>query len=160
MKTLNLVMVLSQLIWVSSHANIIRIPQEFPTIQSGINTANNGDTVLVAEGTYYENINFLGKAITVTSYFLIDGNTSHIGKTIIDGSQPSNSDSASVVYFISGEDTNTVLSGVTITGGKGTIVGFGLVGGGVLCISSRPKLYYVKIQNNIVYSQESGLRKT
>ncbi len=38
-----------------------------PPVQSGINAAVNGDTVLVAPGTYNENIDFLGKAITVIS---------------------------------------------------------------------------------------------
>ena len=45
----------------------IRVPLDYPTIQSAINASANGDTVLVAPGTYAENINFSGKAITVTS---------------------------------------------------------------------------------------------
>ncbi len=39
----------------------------FQTIQKGIDTAENGGTVLVWPGTYTEQINFLGKAITVKS---------------------------------------------------------------------------------------------
>ena len=54
--------------------------QTYTTIQSGINAANTGDTVLVAPGTYYENIDFMGKAITVTS-------SGGAVATIIDGSK-------------------------------------------------------------------------
>lgn len=48
------------------------------TIQVGINAASNGDIVLVAPGTYYEQITFGGKAIVVRSQ---SGNR----VTIIDG---------------------------------------------------------------------------
>jgi len=101
-------------------ANIINVPGDQPWIQAGIDAAVNGDTVLVADGLYIENINFKGKAITVASHYLTTDSTSHISNTIIDGSIPVNPDSGSVVYFISGEDTNSVLCGFTITGGIGT----------------------------------------
>ncbi len=98
------------------------VPTNYSSIQEAINASNNGDIVLVKEGTYYENINFRGKAITVASHYLIDDDTSHISKTIINGSKPAYPDSASVVTFNSGEDTNSVLCGFTITGGTGIIV--------------------------------------
>src|SRR5689334_21325474 len=58
--------------------NMLNVPAVYPTIQSAINAANSGDTVLVAPGTYVENINFNGKAITVTS-------SAGASSTIIDG---------------------------------------------------------------------------
>ena len=37
---------------------------DYSSIQAAIDDANNSDTVIVDPCTYYENINFLGKAIT------------------------------------------------------------------------------------------------
>ena len=85
-----------------SSASTINVPANQPTIQQGINAAANGDTVLVAAGTYQENINFNGKAITVTS-------ASGPGATIIDGGQK-----GSVVTFSTSEPRTAVLSGFTI----------------------------------------------
>ena len=113
-------------------AQIIHVPGDQPTIQVGITAAQNGDTILVDDRTYIENINFKGKAITVASHFLVDSNETHIENTIIDGSQPTNPDSGSVVVFNSGEDTTSILCGFTITGGTGTYDPFpARVGGGI-----------------------------
>ena len=91
-------------------ADIIHVPSDTNSIQAGINIANNGDTVLVSEGTYFENINFKGRAIIVASHFLTDGDTTHIDSTIINGGQPSNPDSGSVVSFCSGEAGASILA--------------------------------------------------
>ncbi len=89
----------------TSAAKTIHVPADQPTIQAGINAAVNGDTVLVAAGTYTENINFNGKAITVTS-------ASGANATIIDGGQ-----TAATVTFATNEARTSILSGFTIRNG-------------------------------------------
>ena len=59
-------------------ASIIRVPWDQPTIQSGINAASNGDTVVIYPGLYYENIIFRGKNIVITSRFYETGDLSFI----------------------------------------------------------------------------------
>ena len=93
-------------------SNTIKVPEDIATIQTAMDNSNNGDTVLVSPGTYYENINFKGKNIVLGSLFLTTGDTSYISQTIIDGSQQ-----GCVVVFESGEDSTTVLTGFTITNG-------------------------------------------
>ena len=129
----------------ASISRIINVPDDQPTIQAAINVAVDGDTVLVEDGRYYESINYSGKAVTVASWFLVDGDKTHIDSTIIDGSQTEN---VSVVNFRSGEDITSVLYGFTITGGKGEPDGhgYGTFGAGGIGISSSG----AKIQNNII----------
>lgn len=140
-------------------AKTIHIPKNYDSIQEGISKAQDGDTVLVAKGTYYENINFLGKKIVLASHFILKGDTTIISKTILDGSKTDNKDSASVVMFISGEDSSTVIIGFTIQNGSGVLMlkpnGYG--GGGIICKSSSPKIIQNAIKNNSAYSYGGGI---
>jgi len=52
---------------VPTFAAQINVPADQPTIQAGINAAVNGDTVLVAPGTYNESITIASKDIVVVS---------------------------------------------------------------------------------------------
>ena len=80
----------------------------FATIQKGIDSSSDGDTVLVAAGTYVENINYNGKNIMVGSLYLTTQDTSYISSTIIDSDS-----SGSIVVFESFEDSTAVLNGFT-----------------------------------------------
>jgi hypothetical protein len=131
---------------------VIRVPSQYPTIQAGIDAACNGNMVLVDTGMYYENINFMGKAITVASKYIQDGDTNHIYNTIIDGGQPANPNNGSVVYCISGEDTTSVLCGFTIQNGTGTYPDQWNTrsGGGIYCVNSGAKIIHNIIKDNLV----------
>lgn len=116
-------------------SDTIHVPADQPTIQAGIDTAINGDSVLVAPGTYNERIDFNGKKIALES--------SHGAEvTIIDGEQL-----GSVVNFQQGEDGQTLICGFSITNGKHTIRG-----GGIYCYQSSPRII-----ENIISKNYSGL---
>ncbi len=148
------------LCWTQVSAQTLYVSSgEYSSIQSAINDANDGDTIVVSAGTYQENINFLGKAITVRSVDPNDPNM--VAATIIDGSNPVDPNIGSVVTFNNGEDTNSVLSGFTITEGTGSWlpiawqfyqVYWNRCGGGALCYNmSAPT-----ISKNVFTSNTAG----
>ncbi|MCH8290475.1 right-handed parallel beta-helix repeat-containing protein [Candidatus Poribacteria bacterium] len=121
-------------------AATIRVPQNQPTIQAGIDAAVNGDTVLVDDGTYTGagnvNLDFRGKGIRLKS-------ANGAVATIIDCQFV---EGTRGVIFQSEETAAAVLDGFTIknskfTGGS-TTNGYG---GGILCNSASPT-----ITNNII----------
>lgn len=115
----------------------IDVPGNQPTIQAGIDAASTGDTVLVEPGTYFENIDFRGKAIKVASRL-------GAGVTTIDGRSL-----ASVVRFSSAEGPGSVLAGFTIQHGFGTFES-SYAGGGVYVANSAPT-----IRNNVIADNEA-----
>lgn len=80
----------------------------FGTIQGAIDTAVDGYTVRVLPGLYEESIDFLGKAITVTSYGATMDDPAIISGTV-----------GNAVKFISGETSEAVIDGFLITSSVG-----------------------------------------
>ncbi|HUW20926.1 MAG TPA: right-handed parallel beta-helix repeat-containing protein [Sedimentisphaerales bacterium] len=119
---------------------------DFTSIQAAIDAAGTGDTVIVYPHTYYENIYFLGKAITVKSINPQDPNI--VAGTVIDAGG-----SGSAVTFENGEGPDAVITGFTITGGIGTYDNRVSVasywGGGVYCYRASPTITSNVISGNI-----------
>lgn len=86
---------------------VFNVPADYPTIQSAIDAAHDGDSVLVGSGSYNEAIDFLGKEIVVES---VKGSAN----TSIDGSGLS----VSIVTCTSGETAESVLRGFTLLDGR------------------------------------------
>ena len=131
------------------------MPAGYTTIQAAINASKSGDTILVAEGTYYENIKFSGKAVTLASLFILDGDENHILNTVIDGSQSKNSYQSFTINILSREDTTTILCGFTIQGGKGRYLSENeeYIGGGICIDHAGAKIINNHIKGNIINTQ-------
>ena len=127
-------------LWGSAFAADIYIPDDYPTIQEGIDAATTGSKVIVRDGTYLLTaaLDFKGKAITLKSE---KGNEN----CILDGQQQTR-----VVYFHSGETSKSVLSGFKIRNGQAD------KGGGILCDSSSPTISNCKIMANKAYRNAGG----
>ena len=136
-------------------ATIINIPADQSTIQEGINVAVDGDTVLVQPGTYFENINYNGKHITIASLMLTTQNPSYISQTIINGNQ-----NGRVVTFENEENSEAVLCGFTITNGfaQGNSNWHDDCGGGIYCgYYTNPKLNDIVIIENAADDSGGGI---
>ncbi len=64
---------------------MINIPNDYPSIQEGIENAIDRDIILVQQGNYTEIIDFMNKDVIMGSMSLMTGNTNYIINTIIDG---------------------------------------------------------------------------
>ena len=97
----------------TTFAEIIHVPGDQPTIQAGIDSAQIGDTVLVAPGTYYENL-VIYKAISLLG--------EDRDSTVIDGSEGGD------VVFIEANRVYitkfTIRSSLNNLGNKGIKIGF------------------------------------
>lgn len=96
--------VITLLFSLTASSTIIRVPQDQPTIQAGINAAVNGDTVLVAPGSYPGHLNISSKNISLLTAGGADS-TELVATT-----------SNTPIVYCASVDTNARIRGFTIRG--------------------------------------------
>jgi len=111
----------TQMIWTNPDGPVQNLTagKRYNYIQYAINDAQPGNQIVVGKGIYYENIDFKGKNLTISSTNPSD--PAIVAATVINGGSQD-----WAVTFSGGEDANCVLAGFTITGAKA----------GVYCSSS------------------------
>jgi len=119
------------------------VPGEIGYIQHAIDGSIDGDTVVVAQGVYYENVDFGAKEVTLTS--TNPENPHVVAATILDGRGL-----GSVVKF-ENVGGGAALSGFTITGGNSTS------GGGIYCEGASPTISNCVITGNDAADEGGGI---
>lgn len=115
---------------------IAQVPASAASIQAGVNAVGGG-VVIVAPGTYNENVNVGNNTVTIMSNYGITGDTSYISRTIINGNG-----SASVITL--GDRNNGAgFIGLTIQNGSA-----GQGGGAYMGIYSSSTWQYCYFYNN------------
>ncbi len=135
------VMMLSLLAASVASAVELRVPESYATIQAAIDASVDGDSIIVAPGTYFEPIDLKGRIITVKS-------SGGAGVTILDGSHHD----VSIMKAVFGEKRGTVVQGFTFRNGKGTVTDacniHGRFGGAILVKNSGLSVVDCVFENN------------
>ena len=157
--------ILCILLFSFSYSTVINIPSDYSTIQAGLDASVDGDTVLVSEGEYFENL-ILDKEIVLASHAIneqLDSNwvtDQYIVGTIINGGQHPIGSNKGSCLIIRDNDINPFIYGFTFEDGTGTDM---LVtdcevsddhqrtersGGGILVYNAYPDIMFNKFLNN------------
>ncbi len=107
------------------------VPDEYPTIQMALDTAEDGEDVVVQAGTYKESL-VVDKAINLLG----------VGNPVIDGGSKKGDDATILIVYLDNKATGRV-QGFTITGG-----GAGQFGHGIQILNCSPEIIDNRITGN------------
>ncbi|WPD22906.1 MAG: right-handed parallel beta-helix repeat-containing protein [Candidatus Electrothrix scaldis] len=107
------------------------VPDEYPTIQSALDTAEPNDQIIVKAGTYKEKI-IVDKAVDLIG----------VGWPVIDGGGEDNNDATVFICYLDNTSTGK-MEGFVVTGG-----GSGIFGHGLQILNSSPEIFNNRIRGN------------
>jgi len=107
--------------------NIYYVPADYSTIQDALDAAAEGDTIIVAPGTYIGELLIADKSVFLASYIYTTGDDSYIAQTILDGNGGANvvhvnDDVAVDTSTIMGFTLHNANNGVYVNDGKANII--------------------------------------
>lgn len=117
---------------------IINVPGDYPTIQSAIDGAGDGDTILIANGTYSGTGNIDIEWDATVKHLVIMSENGR-DQCTIDCEQDGRA-----FFLNNGQDNRDVIAGLTITDGYGG----GNAGGAILIDSTSPRIINCLLLNN------------
>ncbi len=137
---ISLILIFSAL---SLNATIIYIPSDYPAIQSGIDAADDGDTIIIDPGEYFEHLVISEKDLIIGSRFILTNDTSFITQTILNGNGTGRG------IWISDTDNPARISGLTITNCRSTS------GAAILVMQSYIMIDNVRIIGNTAHCEST-----
>ncbi len=118
-------------------AATIRIVLPAQSVQDAINASQTGDTLILEDGEYLENLVVNGIGLTIASRYLLDGNSAHIQGTIVNGGNGTG-DTLSCLLIDNTDGLATMVVGLTFSDGHGTptaLVENQIAGGAIFSLS-------------------------
>ncbi len=140
-KELSLLLVLLSILATGSgcrnETQILKVPSEFHTIAKAVENAKAGDTIILSPGIYHERAIEINKPLTISSEWILTGNTAMIESTVIDPED-------TILFSVISNDVE--ISGLKIINGDHP-----------LSINARVTIKYNHMVNNVdAVSMESG----
>ncbi len=130
----------------SLFATIIRIPEDWPTIQDGIETAVDGDTILLGTGSHIGNILIQDKSLVLGSERIFGDDVQWLTQLTGFYDEP-------IITIENDSDKHVEIIGLTIRDGFSTING-----GGIYCgPGSRVSFSHCAIQYNVSTDNGGGI---
>ncbi|MDP8205943.1 MAG: T9SS type A sorting domain-containing protein [Candidatus Electryonea clarkiae] len=133
-----------------ANGDILLVPTTYETIQTAVNAVQDGDTIIVEDGEYEENVAANNVTFTIASRYILDGDTSHVDSTIIRALDDNEYYSPLRIYQEL-EDSIMVV-GLSLTGGRLGMRGFGYFsqcGGGLYIEGGKFHIKHCTIFDNV-----------
>ncbi len=121
------------------------VPQDFATIGSALAWATYGDVIFVSGGTYYEHDLVVGNGVKIAGQF---------DRSVIIDAQGNGR-----VMLCEGSDSNTIIHGLTLIGGRADgSTSYDSSGGGLMCSNSTPWIINCSFIDNEATAHGGGIR--